>query len=164
MPIIAPLTKDHYPAVLALNAANVGATSALDTASLARLVGESCYARGIGGGAEAFLIAMDQDADYASPNFQWFRERFPRFIYIDRIITAEHARGRGLARALYEDLFAEAARLGHGCVGCEVNLEPANPASDAFHAALGFGEIGRAALYGGAKTVRYYERRIIVES
>jgi predicted GNAT superfamily acetyltransferase len=163
MPIIEPLTHDQFPAVLALNAANVEATSALDTTSLSRLVGEACYARGIGGGRDAFLIAMDQDADYASPNFQWFRERFPRFVYIDRIITAEHARGRGLARALYEDLFAEAGRHGHGFVGCEVNLEPANSVSDVFHAALGFVEIGRASIYGGAKTVRYYERRIIVK-
>lgn len=160
MPIIEPLALPHYPAVLALNAANVEATSPLDAASLVRLIGEACYARGVGGSADAFLIAMDEGADYASPNFQWFRERFQRFVYIDRIITAEHARGRGLARALYEDLFAEAARLGHQRVGCEVNLEPANPVSDSFHAALGFVEIGRAAIYGGAKTVRYYERRI----
>jgi predicted GNAT superfamily acetyltransferase len=160
MPMIEPLREQHYSAVLVLNAANVEATSPLDPGSLGRLIRESCYARGIGGGADAFLIAMDQDADYASPNFQWFRERFERFVYIDRIITAEQARGRGLARALYEDLFAEAARLGHALVGCEVNLEPANPVSDAFHAALGFVEIGRAAIYGGTKTVRYYERRV----
>lgn len=160
MPIIHPLAEPHYPAVLALNTANVEATSPLDTTALARLIGDACYARGVGGGADAFLIAMDEGADYASPNFQWFRERFPRFVYIDRIITGHHARGRGLARALYEDLFAEAARLGHDRVGCEVNLEPANPVSDAFHAALGFVEIGRAAIYGGTKTVRYYERRV----
>jgi hypothetical protein len=33
-------------------------------------------ATGIGAGAEAFLIALDQGAAYGSPNFLWFRDRF----------------------------------------------------------------------------------------
>jgi uncharacterized protein len=158
--VIVPLTDDDHPAVLRLNAANVEATSPLDAEALARLIAASCYARGTGGGADAFLIALDQDADYHSANFHWFRERFARFVYIDRIIVAGEARGRGLARALYEDLFAEAARLGQTRIGCEVNLDPPNPASDALHTALGFAEIGRASIYDGRKIVRYYERRI----
>ncbi len=40
---------------------------------------------------------------------------------------------------------------------CEVNHAPPNPGSDAFHARMGFGEIGRAVLSGG-KTVRYLRR------
>jgi predicted GNAT superfamily acetyltransferase len=40
---------------------------------------------------------------------------------------------------------------------CEVNAEPPNPASDAFHAAMGFAEVGSATL-GGGKQVRYFER------
>ena len=67
-------------------------------------------------------------------------------------------RKRGLARQLYEDLFRRAAAAGHGLVVCEVNSEPPNPASDAFHAAFGFAEVGHAAIQGGAKTVRYLAR------
>ena len=37
------------------------------------------------------------------------------------------------------------------------SLKP-NPASDAFHAALGFSEVGGGAIHGGAKTVRYLTR------
>ena len=40
---------------------------------------------------------------------------------------------------------------------CEVNAEPPNPASDAFHAALGFTEVGQATLNRG-KVVRYFAR------
>ncbi|TIP69850.1 MAG: GNAT family N-acetyltransferase, partial [Mesorhizobium sp.] len=72
------------------------------------------------------------------PNFLWFRERYPRFVYVDRVVVAGEARGRGHARRLYEDLFDHALRAGQTIVTCEVNAEPPNPASDAFHAALGF--------------------------
>ena len=70
-------------------------------------------------------------------------------------------RKRGLANRLYEDLFRNAAAAGHDLVVCEVNSDPPNPASDAFHAALGFVEVGHAAIHGGAKTVRYLARSLV---
>ena len=109
---------------------------------------------------DAFIIGFDQEADYHSPNFQWFRQRYPRFVYVDRVAVAASARGRGLARALYDDFFARAAAAGHTIVACEVNSDPPNPGSDAFHAALGFSIVGEAAIYGGKRTVRYYLRSI----
>jgi len=124
---------------------------------MAQLVGRAFLACRIGE-ADALLIAFDQDADYDSPNFLWFRERFARFVYIDRVVVDARARGRGLARALYEELFARARLAGHTIVVCEVNAEPANPVSDAFHAALGFAEIGSAVLAENAKVVRYFSR------
>ena len=108
--------------------------------------------------ASALLIAFDQDADYESPNFQWFRARRPRFVYVDRIVVADSRRGRGVAGHLYRDLFARAGAAGHDRIVCEVNLDPPNPGSDAFHARMGFAEVGRPALEPGGKTVRYYER------
>ncbi len=155
---IGPL--DDLGAVLALNAAHVAETSPLDEAALRALRDQACLAAAVTGpeGLSAFLIALDQDAAYASPNFRWFRERYPRFVYVDRIVTAPAARGRGLARALYEELFARAHAEGHVRIACEVNCLPPNPGSDAFHAALGFSEVGRAEIHGGAKTVRYLLR------
>lgn len=50
------------------------------------------------------------------------------------------------------------AQAGHDRFCCEVNFLPPNPGSDAFHARLGFSEVGRGVLYGGSKTVRYLER------
>jgi predicted GNAT superfamily acetyltransferase len=38
-------------------------------------------------------------------------------------------------------------------VTCEVNLDPPNPRSLAFHERLGFREVGRQATKGGAFTV-----------
>jgi predicted GNAT superfamily acetyltransferase len=146
-------------ALLALNNAHAQELSWLEPDRLQHLVREAFYARRIGD-LDAFLIAFDQDARYDSPNFLWFRERYPRFVYIDRIVTAAQARGRGLAQRLYFELFEQAARAGHERVVCEINLSPPNPGSDAFHAALGFTEVGSAAIHGGAKTVRYLARTL----
>jgi uncharacterized protein len=146
-------------ALLALNNAHAAELSWLDGPRLRHLVGEAFLALRIAAG-EALLIAFDEGADYDSPNFLWFRSRYPRFVYVDRVVVADAARGRGHARRLYETLFEQARQAGHDRVVCEVNREPPNPGSDAFHAALGFEEVGSAAIHGGAKTVRYLSRRL----
>src|ERR1700722_15173825 len=160
MPSMSEASADEA-AILALNRAHVAETSALDAAELRSLLAQAFHVGACGRGRDAFLIALDQDAVYSSPNFQWFKSRHERFVYIDRIIVAPSERGRGLARLLYEELIAAAARARHVLIGCEVNVEPPNPASDAFHAALGFSEAGRAILTGGAKRGRYLTREIM---
>jgi predicted GNAT superfamily acetyltransferase len=144
---------------LALNNAHARELSWLEPERLEHLVSEAFLARRIGE-LDAFLLALDQDTDYDSPNFLWFRARYPRFVYVDRIMVASSARGRGHARRLYDDLFEHARRAGQPRVVCEVNAIPPNPESDAFHAALGFVEVGTASIHGGSKTVRYLERRL----
>jgi predicted GNAT superfamily acetyltransferase len=147
-------------AVLALNNEHAAELSWLESEQLTHLLEQSFYARRIGQ-VEAFIMTFDQDADYSSPNFQWFRDRYPRFVYVDRVVVAKSARGRGHARRLYDALFAQAKQGGYELITCEVNADPPNPASDAFHAALGFSEIGTAVIHGGAKTVRYFARDLV---
>ena len=154
---IAEIAPADEPAILALNNAHAAELSWLDAERLSALLGQAFHARRIGN-LEAFVLTFDQDAVYDSPNFLWFRQRYRRFAYVDRIAVANSARGRGLARKLYEDMFAAARATGHTLAVCEVNAEPPNPASDAFHAALGFGEVGLASVYGGTRIVRYYAR------
>jgi predicted GNAT superfamily acetyltransferase len=134
-------------ALLALNNTHAQELSWLEPARLRHLVEQSFLTRRIGS-LDAFLLAFDQSA------------RYPRFVYVDRIVVASTARGRGLARALYDDLFEHAVAAGHERVVCEVNTEPPNPASDAFHAALGFVEVGMASVYDGSRTVRYLSRAL----
>jgi uncharacterized protein len=145
--------------LLALNNAYARELSWLEPERLEYLVGEALLARRIGE-IDAFLLAFDQDAHYDSPNFLWFRARYPRFAYVDRIVVAASARGRGCARRLYDDLFEHAVRIGHDRVVCEVNRDPPNPASDAFHAALGFAEVGTASIHNGSRTVSYLLRSL----
>ncbi|MGE0238332.1 MAG: GNAT family N-acetyltransferase [Parvibaculaceae bacterium] len=159
MTTIEAITQAEQARVLALNNAHAVETSLLDAARLTSMLDEAFLATRIGT-VDAFLIVFDQRARYDSPNFTWFQAKFPDFVYVDRIVTGPQARGRGYARALYEDLFAKAAARGHKRVVCEVNLDPPNPGSDAFHAALGFAEVGRQLLPGSGKTVRYLSKNI----
>lgn len=156
---IETIAPEDEPAILALNNEHAAELSWLEPDRLSYLIGQAFHTRRIGK-LEAFLMAFDQDAGYDSPNYLWFRSRYPRFVYVDRVVVANAARGRGHARRLYTELFDVAAKAGHTIVTCEVNAEPPNPASDAFHAALGFSEVGDAIIHGGAKSVRYFKRKI----
>ena len=144
--------------ILALNNLHAEQTSMLDEVGLASLIAMACYARGTERGATALLIALDQDAGYDNPNFSWLRARYDRFVYVDRIVVSHRLRGQGVGRLLYENLFAWTSQAGHNRVVCEVNLRPPNAGSDAFHAAMGFAEIGRAEILDGKKSVRYLEK------
>lgn len=156
---ILPVGPQSLSQVLALNNDHAAELSPLEEAGLARLVRQAFWAGRIGA-VDAFLIALDQDAAYGSPNFEWFRARMSRFVYVDRVCVSPDARGRGLARLLYLDLFEKAAVAGHDRVVCEVNVFPPNPASHAFHAALGFVGIGQADINGGVKSVRYFVKEL----
>jgi uncharacterized protein len=167
---IVDLEELDLPGLHQLNNLFAAETSYLGPKEMRDLLGMAFYARGVvdkthdrvvgeSRKLDAFLIGFDQRAEYVNANFAFFRRRWERFVYIDRVITAEHAMRRGLARGLYEDLFLQAATAGHTVVGCEVNLLPPNPGSDAFHARMDFVEVGRADLANG-KTVRYLEREL----
>jgi predicted GNAT superfamily acetyltransferase len=145
--------------LLALNNSNAQALSWLEPERLTHLVAEAFFAGRVGEG-DGLLIAFDQDADYDSPNFLWFQARYPRFVYVDRIVVAPEARGRGLARRLYLELFRQAGLVGHDKIVCEINATPPNPESDMFHAALGFKQIGSGLIHDGPKSVRYMALRL----
>ena len=151
------ISADDMPALLALNNQHATELSWLEPQRFSRMLGRAFYARKAG--LAGFLLAFDADAEYDSPNYRWYRDRYRRFVYIDRVVVQHADRGRGLARRLYADLFARAAAAGHDVVGCEVNSDPPNPVSDAFHAALGFVPVGTAVLPSRGKTVRYMVRQ-----
>ncbi len=97
----------------------------------------------------AFLLALREGAAYDSPNYRWFALRYERFLYVDRVVVASAARGRGAGALLYRDVFEFAATHAVDLVTCEYDVEPPNPASERFHARFGFREVGRQQLDGG---------------
>ena len=144
-----------FAAILALNEAFVAVLSPLDGERLARLHAQAALHRVIeqDGRIAAFLLAFREEADYDSPNYQWFSRRHARFLYVDRIVVGGDTQARGIGSRLYRDVYARASRDGVPLITCEFDIEPPNPASERFHAKLGFREIGRQQLDGGRKTV-----------
>ena len=94
-----------------------------------------------------FLVGLSQDAPHDSPNFLWFRERYPEFLYIDRIVVASTRRGAGVGRVFYGDVqsFAEVrvARL-----AAEVFLASSSHPALLFHGSFGFREVGQQVMAG----------------
>ncbi|KAB8314764.1 GNAT family N-acetyltransferase [Tolypothrix campylonemoides VB511288] len=135
-------TEADVPRIAALNAAEVAQTSAMDLERLRTLHALACHHRVAerDGDVVAFLLAMDHAAAYVNDTFAWFAAREPRFVYVDRI-----------GGALYRDLFDAAHAAGIDRVVCEYNLDPPNPASQAFHARFGFVEVGRQRVAGGKR-------------
>ena len=106
------------------------------------------------------VIVMAPGADYDSPNYRYFEQAraagdLGEFRYVDRIVVATAAHRRGVGRRLYDAVFDHARERGATTVTCEVNVEPPNPVSTAFHSSLGFVEVGRQSNYGGAVTVAF---------
>ncbi len=156
--IFQDLSPADHAWVIALGNAHATQTGPLDQDHLAHLV-EASFVSWVIRPDLGFMITFAPDAAYESPNFRWFVAREKHFIYVDRIVIADHAKGQGLARKLYEALFATAASQGYSAIVCEINANPPNPASDQFHAALGFTPVGRADLPSG-KSVTYVSRSL----
>ena len=98
-----------------------------------------------------FLMAMDQNTDYDSINFLWFKERYDKFYYIDRVIVDESKRGKGIGSLLYRELIINKGNIP---LVAEVSIEPSNEGSVIFHEKNGFIEVGT--LTSGDKKVRMY--------
>ena len=147
-------TAADYPEILALNESGLPHVNRISAADLAEFAAQSCYFRiaRVDEKPVGFLLAFSQGASYHSPNFLWFRDRYPRFTYIDRVVVAPSSRREGIGCRLYADL-EHAARAHTPVLTCEVNLEPPNPGSFAFHERSGFCEVGRQHTDGGAKLV-----------
>lgn len=139
------LTHLDLPDMLALNNDAVPAVPLGTEAELAELLRASTFGFAAVSRDEflGFVVGFETGMDYSSPNYLYFEERGTDHLYIDRIVVAEEARGMRVGQTLYRKVIALAVDQGRTEVTCEVNIEPPNPASLAFHSRLGFSEVGR---------------------
>lgn len=144
-----------FEAIVALNDAHVEHTSPMDLGRLIELHRLSCHHKvaDVDGEAAAFVLAMSEQCDYVNPNYCWFASRYPRFLYVDRIVVGAGAIGAGVGSALYRDLFHYARACGIPVVACEYNVVPPNEPSRAFHRRFGFSEVGTRWLANDSKKV-----------
>lgn len=155
MPVdIRPYTPADLDALVAVNDGAYPAVPITPADELAQLIAMSRVALVVDDGAVAgFVVALAPGQPYASENYTWFSARSNDFLYVDRIVLAPRLQGQGVGPRLYAAV-AEAARAdGATEIDCEVNVRPANPGSLAFHARLGFVEVGRQETKGGTTEV-----------
>ena len=151
-PVLRPIDSADYTLVLALNQVNVDLLAPLDSDRLTRLIATADRADvvDVDGQFAGFVITFAAGTTYDSENYRWFTERYAdSFYYLDRIVLDGAFRRQGLGGFVYDEM--ERAAVRHGRLALEVNLDPPNEASLAFHAARGYKEVARRS--NGAKTV-----------
>ena len=150
-----PLTASDIPRIVELNDAAspaVPITSPQEMAELLDLAGFT-FAAVDGDEVQGFLIGMTPGSSYASENYRFFDQRGKEYLYIDRIVIDQTVRGAGIGRTLYTAVFDLARAQGRTEVDCEVNIQPPNPQSLAFHARMGFQRVGEQETKGGTVEV-----------
>lgn len=143
-PRLRPIETDDILTVLDLNDRDVDLLAPLDGPRLEELIGWADHADVIDLGEQiaGFVVTMPPGTTYDSENYRWFIERYgDRFSYLDRIVIGREFRRQGLARFVYDTLEEAARPLGR--MALEVNVDPPNHGSLAFHAGRGYLEMGR---------------------
>ena len=142
MSLLEPLAPADHEEVLALNERHVELTAPMDLPRLQHLgsAGRVEVFRH-GGRFAGFVVTVESGHDFDSENYAWFGERYDAFTYLDRIVVHEDARRLGLGRRVYDEVEARAART-TPLLGLEVNIDPPNEPSLAFHAGRGYEAVG----------------------
>jgi predicted GNAT superfamily acetyltransferase len=144
---IRPLRPEDLGRVHEINQANTPEVGSIDAERLAFLFDESAIALASQVGSEVvgFALVLGPGSTYDSVNYRWFAERGDDIMYLDRVAIDAGHRRLGLGRALYMSVLGRIAAQypDMSRLGLEVNVEPPNPGSMAFHHGLGFTEVGR---------------------
>jgi predicted GNAT superfamily acetyltransferase len=114
------------------------------------------------GSIAGFVIGLaGPGLDYQSLNYAWFSARYDSFVYVDRIVVVEQGRGLGIGTRLYDEFARRGRADDHRVMLAEVNIEPRNDVSLAFHEARGFVRVGEQDTEGGTKRVTMLEKRLV---
>lgn len=148
--------SDDLAAIHAINEAAYPAVGTETLADLGHIAGESLIALvaddAVTGEIGGFCLVLAPGADYDSMNYLWFLDRYPDFVYLDRVAISPAFQRQGLGARMYAEVEALSAqrRAGATHFTLEVNLRPRNDQSLAFHAGLGFVEVGQQETSYGA--------------
>lgn len=140
------LTSSDCEAVLRINSESLPGVARLDRAEFERLMAipnvhlaiDSSEGRLVG-----YILAFRSDASYDGEEFLSFAKLGPDpFICIDQVAVDAGKRRERLASTLYSALEQRARKAMTAYLCCEINLNPPNPASLAFHLNKGFNQTG----------------------
>lgn len=148
--LLRPIEPRDHARVLDLNARNVELLAPMDEPRLARLLAWSDRADVVlvDGEVAGFVLTFAPGTAYDSENYRWFSGHLDDgFYYLDRIVLDDRFRRGGLGGRVYDEVERTAAAYGRMVL--EVNLDPPNEPSLAFHRKRGYvalaelGEPGR---------------------
>ena len=155
---IRAFTSDDLPRILDINQANVPEVGSADLERLRFIAAESPIAlvAEVDDSVVGFVLVLAPGSSYDSVNYRWFMDRYDDAMYLDRVAIDATAQGRGIGSQLYAKVDAQiAVRRAAGLAGArlalEVNVDPPNEPSLAFHAKHGFAEVGRLPGHDGIK-------------
>lgn len=158
MNLLRPITPTDFDAVLAWNEQHVELLAPMDRTRLTQLLAWSDAGSVIthDGNDVGFVLTFPAGSAYDSTNYRWFSNRHDQFLYLDRIVIDSSVRRSGVASRAYDEIEQRARELGP--VLClEVNLDPPNEPSLAFHRRRGFVEVGQQE--AGGHLVSLLEKR-----
>ena len=158
-----PVRHEDIPRLVQLNNEAAPAVPVETPESMAALLDVALWSAVVEGPDQqpiAAVITVGSGADYASENYRYFEKRFDHHLYIDRVFVDKAHRSSGIGQELYRAVDQEARRLGVSAVTCEVNLEPPNPRSLAFHHREGFTDLDSQATKGGSVVVQLMAKEI----
>ncbi len=139
------LARRDFSAVLAINAMGFPGVAPLDEVEIERLMllpNAHLAVSAVDDYLLGYALAFPDHAPYDGEEFQVLLAHCPRpFLYIDQVAIAPNMRRKGVASALYSALEVEARKLSMSRLCCEVNLQPPNPVSVAFHQTMGFEQL-----------------------
>ena len=144
--VIRSIEPTDLDRILRINEANVPEVGSVDADRMAFIVAESPIAlvADIGDDVVGFCLVLAGGSTYDSVNYRWFTQRYDAFMYLDRVAVDSSARGRGVGSALYAEVDRRMATIDAADhLALEVNVVPPNEVSLAFHARLGFSEVGQ---------------------
>ena len=102
-----------------------------------------------------FIFLYDEKTEYDSLNYLYFKSRYQKFLYVDRIIIAGEHQKKGYGQQLY-DFVIDTHNPDIFC--CEVNITPPNRQSLSFHHKYGFKEIGQQNVYNNVVSLLTYSK------
>ena len=143
-PLYRDMTLADADAVISLNEAVKAVTSPMDVSDFTKLFELSTLRLmvDVDDDAVGFVFAMTQGRPYENVNYRWFAERYSSLLYIDRVVVSATCRGMGIGSGLYSRILETAETLHVKNVCAEMDLDPPNLQSLAFHANFGFEQIG----------------------
>ena len=103
-----------------------------------------------------FIFLYDEKTEYDSLNYLYFKNKYQKFLYVDRIIIAAEHQKKGYGQQLY-DYVIDTHNPDIFC--CEVNITPPNRQSLSFHQIYGFKEIGQQTIYNKVVSLLTYTKK-----